>query len=249
MIIATCSDFARHRFLFTILPILVAIAGFIILLTVHHTPSLEYAGLFLVAMGAYSAMPVIVCWFNMNLGGHHRRSIGSAWQVGFGNIGGIIATYAFISTDAPYYTKGYAISLAFLCLSAVSCCAYAVAVTVENRKRDRLVGDGGLTELEKRELGVSFPLAPIALWDRRKENANASTGLESGLQISLVSDICRQTETGLQKYFDFIIPQQLDNAYLDDFIHAKRTFHCVKWRGQFTIQVGIVGLFMALFVV
>lgn len=42
----------------------------------------------MVAMGCYSAMPIIVCWFNMNLGGHHRRSVGSAWQVAFGNIGG-----------------------------------------------------------------------------------------------------------------------------------------------------------------
>ena len=32
-------------------------------------------------MGTYTAMPIVVCWFNMNLGGHHRRSVGSAWQV------------------------------------------------------------------------------------------------------------------------------------------------------------------------
>ena len=39
----------------------------------------------------------------MNLGGHHRRSIGTGWQVGFGNIGGIIAVYAFQTRDAPRY--------------------------------------------------------------------------------------------------------------------------------------------------
>jgi MFS family permease len=155
MIIATCSDFAKHRFLFTIIPICVAIAGFAILITVHDNKHLEYGALFLVAMGAYSAMPVIVCWFNMNLGGHHRRAVGTAWQVGFGNIGGIIATYAFISTDAPYYKKGYSICLAFLCLSAASCLVYAVAVVWENRARDRAVRDVGLTEYEKTELGVS----------------------------------------------------------------------------------------------
>jgi hypothetical protein len=27
-------------------------------------------------------MPITICWFNMNLGGHHRRAIGSAWQIG-----------------------------------------------------------------------------------------------------------------------------------------------------------------------
>ena len=74
------------------------------LYTIHGKAhrSAEYGALFLVTSGAYSAMPVIVCWFAMNLGGHHRRSVGSAWQIGFGNIGGIIATYSFLAKDAPF---------------------------------------------------------------------------------------------------------------------------------------------------
>jgi len=87
MIIAYLSDKFKHRFLFALIPICVSITGFGILITVHHNYHLEYAALFLVAMGTYSAMPVIICWFNMNLGGHHRRAVGIAWQVGFGNIG------------------------------------------------------------------------------------------------------------------------------------------------------------------
>ncbi|EHK99844.1 MFS general substrate transporter [Glarea lozoyensis ATCC 20868] len=157
MIIAFCSDYTRHRFLFTIFPIAISMSGFCILLAVHNNTPVQYAGLFLVAMGAYSAMPVIVCWFNMNLGGHHRRSVGSAWQVGFGNIGGIIATYSFLAKDAPKYTKGYAICLGFLCLAMASCCAYAAAVWSENRKRDKTPVDVGLTEYEKTELGDMNP--------------------------------------------------------------------------------------------
>lgn len=116
MIVAFFSDKTKHRFAFTLVPIFVAITGFAILLTVHNKPHTQYAALFLVAMGSYSAMPVIVCWFNMNLGGHHRRAIGTAWQIGFGkqglmehnlllqltsspgNIGGIIATL-YVSTS------------------------------------------------------------------------------------------------------------------------------------------------------
>lgn len=113
------------------------------------------AALCLIAAGTYTAMPIIVCWFNMNLAGHRRRAIGSAWQVGFGNIGGIIATYSFVSTDAPLYTKGYAIGIGFVCLSALSCIAYAIAITRENKRRDKAVRDVGLTEYERMELGVS----------------------------------------------------------------------------------------------
>jgi predicted MFS family arabinose efflux permease len=157
MVIAYASDKSRHRFAFAIFPILVAIAGFAILLSVHDNKHVQYAALFLVTMGTYSAMPVVVCWFNMNLGGHHRRSVGSAWQVGFGNIGGIIAVFAFLSKDAPNYVTGYSISVAFICLSALSCVVYLVACGLQNRNRERAVRDTSLTEYEKTELGDMSP--------------------------------------------------------------------------------------------
>lgn len=158
MLIAALSDHFKHRFIFTLIPIFVTIAGFAILLAVHHNVQLQYAALFLLAMGTYSAMPVVVCWFNTNLGGHHRRSVGTAWQVGFGNIGGIIATYSFLSQDAPYYTSGYSIGLAFSCLSALSCIVYFIAVSFENRRRDQGRGKySDASEDEKKALGDENP--------------------------------------------------------------------------------------------
>ncbi|KAI4736600.1 major facilitator superfamily transporter [Aureobasidium sp. EXF-12298] len=157
MILAYLSDKSRHRFGYAVFAVCVAIVGFAILISVHDNRPLEYAALFLVAMGCYSAMPIIVCWFNMNLGGHHRRSVGSAWQVAFGNIGGIIAVYCFLKTDAPLYTKGYSICIAFTCLSVLSCIAYYIACVVQNRQRDKTVTDVGLTEYEKTELGDLNP--------------------------------------------------------------------------------------------
>lgn len=157
MLVAFASDWTRHRFLFTLVPICIAIAGFAVLMTVHDNLQAEYAALFLVCMGTYAAMPVIVCWFNMNLGGHHRRATGVAWQIGFGNIGGFVATYSFLSTDAPYYHKGYSICIGFICLSAASCCAYAAAITGENSKRKKAVSDAGLSDHEKNELGDLNP--------------------------------------------------------------------------------------------
>ncbi|KAH1274120.1 hypothetical protein KXX16_005483, partial [Aspergillus fumigatus] len=46
------------------------------LLNVHDHHSVQYGSLFLVASGCYSAMPLLVCWFSMNLGGHRRRCVG-----------------------------------------------------------------------------------------------------------------------------------------------------------------------------
>lgn len=85
LFIAYCSDKLRHRFMFTIIPICVSLAGLGILINIHDNRHAEYGALFLVTSGTYSAMPVIVCWYAMNLGGHKRRSVGTAWQIGFGN--------------------------------------------------------------------------------------------------------------------------------------------------------------------
>ncbi|KAF5018232.1 hypothetical protein F66182_9795 [Fusarium sp. NRRL 66182] len=157
LVIAFLSDKLRHRASFAIFAILVAIAGFATLLSVHDNHKVQYGALFLVTMGAYTAMPIIVCWFNMNLGGHKRRSIGSAWQVGFGNIGGIIAVYAFLQKDAPKFIPGYSICIAFTILSIISCFAYAFVVWRQNKKRDANPPQVELTNEEKAELGDNAP--------------------------------------------------------------------------------------------
>ncbi|KAI1613684.1 retrograde regulation protein 2 [Exophiala viscosa] len=157
MLVAAFSDRLRHRFAFAIIPILIAITGFSILLCVHHNRHTEYAALFLITSGCYSAMPIIVCWFTMNLGGHHRRAVGSAWQIGAGNIGGIIASYSFASTDAKtFFHKGYSICVSFICLSAVACIVYFIACISQNKSRSK-TPDVGLTEYEKVELGDMSP--------------------------------------------------------------------------------------------
>ncbi|KAF2100640.1 MFS general substrate transporter [Rhizodiscina lignyota] len=155
MVVAYVSDKFRHRFAFVVLCLSVCIVGLGMLLGITKNTHTEYGALFLVASGAYSAMPVVVCWFNMNLGGHHRRSIGSAWQIGFGNIGGIIAVYAFLKKDAPKYVPGYSIGIAFCCMSLLTSALYFAMCAYQNRKRQKTVSH--LTDYEKTELGDLSP--------------------------------------------------------------------------------------------
>ncbi|OCH93492.1 MFS general substrate transporter [Obba rivulosa] len=156
MLIATASDYFRHRFLFALAPTLIALTGFIILLVVHDNNHLQYGALFLSAMGTYSAMPVVVCWFNTNLAGHERRAVGTAWQIGFGNIGGIIATFSFLAQDAPKYISGYSICIAFICLGVLADVVYFCGVSVENRRRAKM-GDDTLSFDEKKRMGDLNP--------------------------------------------------------------------------------------------
>ena len=106
-------------------------------------------------------MPIIIGWFNTNLAGHTRRAVGPAWQVGFGNIGGIIASYAFPAAEGPRYRKGYGLCLGFMLLSICVNSAYFVGLSLENRKRDRAAaaaesagGDGKGVEEEEEEDGL-----------------------------------------------------------------------------------------------
>ncbi|KAI0481191.1 MFS general substrate transporter [Xylariaceae sp. FL0804] len=158
LVLAWASDRTRHRAAFALAPLGITIAAFAVLL--HNGLSdtrVDYAMLHLVTMGTYSVMPIVVCWFTMNLGGHHRRSIGTAWQIGFGNIGGIIATYCFLGRDSPRFVPGYSICLAFVCLSAASSLLYLLSIHAENRRRARAATNVGLSDYEKTELGDLNP--------------------------------------------------------------------------------------------
>ena len=84
-------------------------------------------------MGAFAGGPVVVCWYVMNLQGHINRSIGTAWIIGFGNIGGIVATFAFLATDAPRYTKGYTVCIAVTAIGALAAILYGLVVWKENK--------------------------------------------------------------------------------------------------------------------
>ena len=144
LVVGYCSDKVKHRFLFALGCMCVAIAGLGTLLTIHEKHKVEYAALFLVSMGVFSAIPIIICWFNLNLAGHRRRSIGSAWQIGFGNLGGFVATFTFTTSDAPYYHTGYSICMGFICLSAVASLLYLVVIWKRNLQQKRDTKAAGL---------------------------------------------------------------------------------------------------------
>ncbi|OCH89648.1 MFS general substrate transporter [Obba rivulosa] len=153
---AAASDKLQHRFLFAVMLSVISLVGFIILRIVHDNAHLQYGALFLASMGMYSAMPIVICWFSANLGGHHRRAVGTAWQIGFGNIGGIIATFSFLAKDAPKYIPGYSICIAFLCVSIVADIAYFFGINIENKKRAAHV-DNTLALEDKKRMGDLNP--------------------------------------------------------------------------------------------
>jgi hypothetical protein len=161
--LAYLSDRTKHRFLFGMIPATIGLIGFAILLAHPASLHLQYGALFLAAAGVYASMPIFIGWFNMNLGGHVRRGVGSAFQIGFGNVGGFVASYTFPTHDAPRYTMGYAVSVAFILLTMAAATAYYAACLAQNTARERRIAAGerdeDLTPAEKElrgDLNVGF---------------------------------------------------------------------------------------------
>jgi len=66
MIIAVFSDWFRMRYVFIMILLPISLAGYAILVSIHHDVDVMYAALFLAIAGSHSAVPVVFCWFGAN---------------------------------------------------------------------------------------------------------------------------------------------------------------------------------------
>jgi hypothetical protein len=80
------------------------------------------------------------------MGGHYKRSVATAMQIGLGNAGGIVASNVFIMSERPHYKSGYGTSLAMLLMCSVMCTVFFFGLKAENRLRDKGGRDYRYTE-------------------------------------------------------------------------------------------------------
>ena len=89
---AFLSDKTKHRFGFIVGGCCIATIGYSILLNMHSVKvGVRYFALFCIVGGGYIAQPITLVWMSNNVAGHYKVGISAAMQVGFGNLGGIIA--------------------------------------------------------------------------------------------------------------------------------------------------------------
>ncbi|CAJ2510593.1 Uu.00g062180.m01.CDS01 [Anthostomella pinea] len=155
---AALTDRLRHRYAFTLFGIILATIGYVLLLCQQHVSvGVKYFALFLVVGGGYTTQPVTLAWLANNVSGHYKRSVASAVQVGFGNIGGIVASNVFFDAEAPLYWTGYGVSLGLLWVCAAACTVLFLGVMRENAKRERGERDWRLREPDADNLGDDHP--------------------------------------------------------------------------------------------
>jgi MFS family permease len=134
LVMAYFSDRTKVRLPYILFGQALLITGLCILITTPKSFSVKYAGICLVCMGAFGSGACIVCWYLMNLQGHKQRAIGSAWMISFGNTGGLLAPFAFLTKYAPEYRTGYSICVGVVVLGTVATLCYAGLVVWERRK-------------------------------------------------------------------------------------------------------------------
>lgn len=155
---AYLTDRLRHRYTFTMVGITVASIGYILLLCQSRISiGVQYFALFLVVSGGYITQPVSIAWLSNNVGGHYKRSVASAVQIGFGNLGGIVASNIYFTEEQPRYPTGYGTSLGLLWISATACTVLFFGVLRENKKRNRGDRDGRLDEHDVGNMGDDHP--------------------------------------------------------------------------------------------
>ncbi|ETS80946.1 hypothetical protein PFICI_08475 [Pestalotiopsis fici W106-1] len=155
---AYLTDRLQHRYTFTLIGVGVATVGYILLLCQQHVSvGVRYFALILVVSGGYTTQPITLTWLANNVSGHYKRAVSSAAQVGFGNLGGIVASNVFFDAEAPFYWTGYGVSLGMLWLCAGACTVLYVGVRVENKKRDRGDRDLRLEGEDVNNLGDDHP--------------------------------------------------------------------------------------------
>ncbi|KAE9377036.1 major facilitator superfamily protein [Stipitochalara longipes BDJ] len=152
LLVAWATDRMKHRYAFTIAGVLVGGIGYVVLLCQENVSvGVKYMACFFITTGGYMTQPVTWVWLNNNMGGHYKRAIATALQIGLGNAGGIVASNVFITKQAPRYKTGYGTSLAMLLMCGVMCTVFFFGLKAENKKRD----DGGRDyrfEKEREEL-------------------------------------------------------------------------------------------------
>jgi MFS family permease len=78
-----------------------------LMITAYHTRvGVRYFGMFLGIAGAQGNIPAVLAYQSNNIRMQSKRSVGSALQIGFGAIGGIIASTTFRQKDSPKYLPG-----------------------------------------------------------------------------------------------------------------------------------------------
>lgn len=108
-----------------------------------------------------SAMPAASAWAANNLAPSSRRAVGLALNIAIGNCGGIMGSYMFFDSDAPKYSTGFGLSVAWAISGIIAALVAEAAYKWGNTKKGKMNEDevrARYTEDELLRMGDRSPL-------------------------------------------------------------------------------------------
>jgi hypothetical protein len=103
----------------------------------HSNNGVRYFGIFLGIAGCQGNVPAVLAYQSNNIRLQSKRSVGSALQIGFGAVGGIIASTSFREKDAPTYVNGLWATAGLQFFILVCLCCTSLYFWMKNRQLER----------------------------------------------------------------------------------------------------------------
>ncbi|OJD32291.1 high-affinity nicotinic acid transporter [Diplodia corticola] len=151
VLFAFLSDRRGQRSPFLLFFFLAMAVGFVTCVS-SARPGVVYAGVYIAACAIYPAFLANVTWLSNNLAGTSKRAAGMGIQIGFGSLGGAIASNFYRDRDAPRYVLGHALELGFILAGATAAAVLMLSYSVLNRRRQTAVTRGAHFDYTSRQL-------------------------------------------------------------------------------------------------
>ncbi|KAF1845055.1 MFS general substrate transporter [Cucurbitaria berberidis CBS 394.84] len=159
------ADRYKQRMLSVLLPNLLAMIGFVIIIVsvrYKELPGVTLFGIFFAIGGLYPISPAVTAWTALNLAGTMKRSVGIGAMIAFSQLGGIVGSNIYISTQSPRYPVGFGVSISMLGLCGIiwPACYFFILKRI-NATRAKISTEevrAKYTDAELAEMGDESPL-------------------------------------------------------------------------------------------
>ncbi|KAL5342017.1 major facilitator superfamily domain-containing protein [Aspergillus crustosus] len=120
-----------------------------------------YFATVLACTGLYPIIPGTNAWTSNNLAGARKQSMGIAFMISVGNIGGLGGSFIYLEREAPRYPTGFGSSFAFAAAGMVASLVLEGRFWVVNRRNGRLDREDVLERYSVRELQEMGDRSPL----------------------------------------------------------------------------------------
>jgi MFS family permease len=140
-LMARIADRRKRPSTYLLISLTCSLIGYIILIAVPHVGG-RFFGLFVIAVGLYSAASFNVVWCMTMHAGYFKRALASGTMQMIGNVSGAVIGFIFTTQSAPRYIMGMWFAFSVTLLSM--CCTLFIRymLTKENKRRKELIAQG-----------------------------------------------------------------------------------------------------------